>query len=397
MTSSRLVLEVDAACHKQQCESLFSFVGQESRTKKGNRYTSASAEAAACPQDPLRSLFLCLVIAGCWFVLSHGDPITAAEQPLPRAIVYAGMCDASAAVALDEHRFIVASDEDNTLRVYDRRIGGLPVARFDLSSFLKPQKKKNDAYRETDIEGAARLGDLIYWITSHGRNREGKQRPSRFRLFATKVSLAGGVVTLSPVGQPCVSLLDVLTDDPRLAAFDLSAAATRAPKSQAALNIEGLAATPDGRLLIGFRNPIPHRKALVVPLENPVQAIAGERPKLGTPLLINLEGRGIRSIDRHEKLGQYLITAGSYKAGGDFRLYLWDGTITKRPQPVKSVDFGKLGPEAIVVYPHQTAIQVLSDDGIRKIGGIACKEISDPTKRIFRDGWVRLPPVAKGR
>lgn len=311
-------------------------------------------------------------------------------------MIYADMCDASAAVALDETRFLVASDEDNTLRVYDRRIGGLPLARFDLSSFLKP-RKKDGAYRETDVEGAAQLGDRIYWITSHGRNRQGKQRPSRFRLFATKVSLAADAVTLQPVGQPCLNLLEALIADPRLAAFDLSAAASKAPKSKGALNIEGLAATPNGRLLIGFRNPIPRGKALIVPLENPGQAIRGERPKLGVPLLIDLDGLGIRSIGYHRAIEQYVIVSGSYKAGGDFRLYLWDGTTTKKPQRVKSVDFGKLGPEAIVVYPHQTTIQVLSDDGTRKIGGTACKNLSDPTKRIFRDGWVRLPSVEKGR
>jgi hypothetical protein len=31
------------------------------------------------------------------------------------------------------------------------------------------------------------------------------------------------------------------------------------------LNIEGLAATPDGQLLIGFRNPLSEGKALLLP------------------------------------------------------------------------------------------------------------------------------------
>ena len=48
----------------------------------------------------------------CTFFLSAS---VAAEQ-----IKYGGMCNASAAVALDAEHFIVADDEDNTLRIYDR-------------------------------------------------------------------------------------------------------------------------------------------------------------------------------------------------------------------------------------------------------------------------------------
>ena len=360
--------------------------------------TNSGAIRTGRAVSPLRSCLLFLFLAGvcCSFDQSninrcYGAPIAATEKPLPKTMNYAHMCDASAAVAIDEHRFLVANDEDNILRAYDRRFGGAPLASFDLASFLKPQKDKDGVYRETDVEGAAWLGKRIYWITSHGRNRKGKERPSRYRLFATKIELGGDTIQVHPVGKPCLTLLDSLLDDPRLKKFDLSTAATKSPKSQAALNIEGLAATPDGKLLIGFRNPIPHDKALVVPLENPAQAVAGEKPKLGAPRLIDLDGRGIRSIDYHKTLRQYVIVAGSYKSGGDFRLYLWDAATDNPPQHVKSVDFGKLGPEAIVVYPHQTAIQFLSDDGTRKIDGTACKDISDPMKRIFRDGWARLP------
>ena len=32
---------------------------------------------------------------------------------------------------------------------------------------------------EADIEGATRVQDRVYWITSHGANNDGEVRPSR--------------------------------------------------------------------------------------------------------------------------------------------------------------------------------------------------------------------------
>ena len=68
---------------------------------------------------------------------------------------------------------------------------------------------------EADLEGATRIGDDIYWITSHGQNKNGKNRPSRHRLFATAVAQKATTdfaqfVTLKGAEyffSPCVSFL----------------------------------------------------------------------------------------------------------------------------------------------------------------------------------------------
>lgn len=48
--------------------------------------------------------------------------------------LYHGMCDASAAVALDADNFVVANDEDNSLRIFRRgqpqAMAALPLARY---------------------------------------------------------------------------------------------------------------------------------------------------------------------------------------------------------------------------------------------------------------------------
>ena len=101
----------------------------------------------------------------------------------PVVLTYRGLCDASAAVALDADHFIVAGDEDNTLRVYRR---GRPesVREAPLASFLGSGDK------ESDLEAAAAVGSRIYWIASHGRNSKGKPRPERQRFFATDIDTA---------------------------------------------------------------------------------------------------------------------------------------------------------------------------------------------------------------
>ena len=292
---------------------------------------------------------------------------------------YTGLCDASAVVALDGDHFAVADDEDNVIRVYRREGGGRPVYSLELSGFLRTYGKS----REVDIEGAARLDDRLYWISSHGRNLEGHEAPNRQRFFATTGSVSNGVVDLRPVGQPYGWLLRDLLREPRLEPFHLWVAAALPPKAPGALNIEGLAATPQGHLLIGFRNPIPDRKALVVPLLNPAELIQGRPASFGDPLLLDLDGLGIRSMTAWGK--GYLIIAGAFGEGGRSRLYTWDGGPNK-PRWLRGIDLGGLNPEAISFRDsgHEESLYLVSDDGTVKIGKKECKRLKNPSLKRFR-------------
>jgi hypothetical protein len=214
------------------------------------------------------------------------------------------MCDASAAAAIDAGHFVVADDEDNVLRVFSRE-GGKALAEYDLSEFLGNSGKKKA--KEADLEGGAQIGTRTYWITSHGRNSKGKETPERQRLFATDVKFENGTFVVSHSGKPYNQLLDDLLSEPKLASYGLKAAGGTGTEIPGALNIEGLAATPENHLLIGFRNPIPGGKALMVPLLNPDEVLEGARSKFGKPIELDLGGLGIRSIGFHE--GRYVIIA----------------------------------------------------------------------------------------
>jgi hypothetical protein len=179
--------------------------------------------------------------------------------------------------------------------------------------------------------------------------------------------------------------------DPELSSLDLGAAAQRPPKSPNALNIEGLTATPAGGLLIGFRNPIPGGKALVVPIENPGDVVAGKaQARLGTPMRLPLGGLGIRSIEYAAGRGEYLIVAGPDGVQGPFRLYRWTGSPNDAPEEVPDVSFTGLQPEALIVYPDDAnTIEILSDDGTVDIHGVACKTLP-PDQQAFRSLRVTL-------
>ncbi len=305
------------------------------------------------------------------------DPVTAAETSIS---TYREMCDASAAVALDKDHFVVGDDELNVLRVY-RRGQPTSVAQIDLSKFLGTKASK-----ESDIEGAARVGDRIFWISSHGTNSDSEVQDRRRRFFATEL-VAGAIPAVRPVAKPYSRLVQDLASDAKLAKYGLAEATARPPKIKGALNIEGLADGGDGRLLIGFRNPLPGDKPLIVPLDNPGEMIQGGTARLGNPIELDLGGRGVRSIER---VGDaYLIVAGPYDAAGEFSLYRWSGKETDAAVPIEAPILNGLFPEALFAVVETGEVQILSDDGKAKVGARDCKD-APRAQQSFRS--VTLKP-----
>ena len=266
---------------------------------------------------------------------------------------YHGMCDASAAAALGEDLFVVANDERNQLKVY-RHGEAHPIEIIDLSAFLGTKIDK-----ESDLEGAATVGERIYWISSHGRNRQGEVQERRRRFFAT--DRIAGKQRIATAGRPYADLLDDIINADSHRAYDFRHAASLSPELPGAFNIEGLAATPDGELLIGLRNPVPRKMALLLHLRNPAEVIAGRRAIFGQPIELDLGGLAVRSV---ELVGlAYMIVAGPSGDAGHFALYQWSGDPRQAPLKLTHADFAKVRPEALFAVPGTRRIQLLSDDG----------------------------------
>ncbi len=328
----------------------------------------------------------------CVSTVAAAGPTVKDGPTLKPGPTYHGMCDASGAVAIDEERFVVANDEDNTLRVYHRDRPTEPLALCDISAHLEVDPSEP----ESDIEGSCMLDGRVYWITSHGRNKKDKLRESRHRLFCTEIRGRGDQATVVGVGKVFGGLLAALIDDPRYAKYGLAAASELAPKKEGAFNIEGLAATPGGQLLVAFRNPQPKGKALLARIENPKEIVeSGAKAKLGDPIELDLSdgGRplGIRSIEFDAATKRYWIIGGEFGSGDRFKLFEWSSQTGGKAMAVKSVDFGasEFNPEAILVYPGAKGrVQVLSDDGARKVDGVACKKLFDPKDQTFRTAFL---------
>ena len=335
-------------------------------------------------------------------------------------LVYRGTSDASAAVALAKDMFIVADDENNTLRVYKTTQGGLPLFSYDMTEFLGIEPK----HPEADIEGATKIGQRIYWITSHGRNKDGKTRPNRYRFFATTVKSQNGNVTIELVGKPCKTLIHDLVKFENMRYLRLDRA-TRfdagelpkkelrklAPKEEG-LNIEGLCASADGKTIyIGFRNPRPidrisqRAKAIIVPLKNPEAVLEKNRaPIFGEPILLDLAGLGIRSMEYSHFHKVYLIIAGTFDDSKKYAIYRWSGKKEKPPVLVRQLSQSDFSPEAMITFKNSEKFFALSDDGslhIKVDGAWECKEgefrkdgtcqnkyLIDPEKKTFRGIWL---------
>lgn len=306
-----------------------------------------------------------------------------------------GICDASGATALDDNSLIVANDEDNILRVYSANKSGAPLQIIDINDYFLNNPKK----KEVDIEAATELNGLIYWITSHGRNKKGKRKPLRHQFFANKITNLDQPL-LEQVGNSYTQLLfkDMFQDE-RLKDYELEKAEELAPKEEGGLNIEGLTATPNGELLIGFRNPIPRGKALILPLTNPLDLIQKDESEVhaifGNPIELDLGGLGIRSIEYWQDYKIYLIIAGAYDGSDEFAIYQWSGNCQDTPQKIELINLPvDFRPEAVLFYPNlKNQFQLLSDDGaIVRANSTECKEIEDENnpEKYFRSLWITV-------
>ncbi len=281
------------------------------------------------------------------------------------AFEYKGLCEASAGAFLDDKHFVVASDETNRLQLYERGKSDPIGSGIDLQAFT--------SFNKSDLEAAAAVGDTIYWISSHSLNSKGKDQDKRKVFFATAVVTIDGKPTLKPLGTVAKGLRDAL-----------AAAAGAKPDE---LNVEALAASPDGGLLIGLRSPVRGKSALVVPFKNPAAVVEqGAAPEFGKAVSIELEGGlGLRSMDMIPgREVRYVIIAGPVSDAAGFAAFVWKGPGGELKK-IEGIDLTGIRPEGAMVVPGQNLVQLLSDDG-----DICSDEDDPPAKRRFRSIDIEL-------
>lgn len=316
-------------------------------------------------------------------------------------VEFEGACDASGAVPIDDRHFAVADDEDSVLRIYDAVAGGPPTLRLDVGDAIelekkgkgkgkgkkkKKQSKARSKNAESDIEAAARIGDTAFFLTSHARTKTGKLDPNRFRFFATEVpSPTESGRTPHLVGEASRRLLDDMLLNEDIAALGLRDAARLPAKAEGSLNLEGMTATFDDKLFIGFRSPQPQGKGLVVTLRNPLGVVDGERASFEKPHLLPLDGLGVRALSSWH--GRYLLIAGATAGDRPSALYVWNGEDGVRRVP--GLDLRDFNPESFFTPEQGDEMLLLSDDGARVLHGEDCKRLKNSDEKRFRGLRIR--------
>jgi hypothetical protein len=337
---------------------------------------------------------------------------SAASANPAQTVFHSGFSDGSAAIALDNNYMVVGDDENNKLLVYDRNNSGLPVTSFDYSgvSGLHLTDLSGGVPREIDVEAVVKsinTSGRSYWLGSMSNQSTGNfsARPNRNRLFATDITGTGAATTISYVGD-YENLRDQLTSWGTTNNLGLSASAASGqdPKQIDGFNVEGMTFAPDNTTLyIGFRAPLQPTtnrvNALIAPIQN-FETWFGSgttsAPTFGSPILLNLGGRGIRDMYRMSS-NSYIIIAGDYDDAGNLAsaVYRWNGNANDAPTLVSGYDVSALNPEAILpLYSGSTLLtnqlQLVSDNGgvVFYNDGTAAKDLSTNAFKKFRSDFL---------
>jgi hypothetical protein len=398
---SAVITTVNAAAGQYRLD-----LGQPGNTTEGYANLTITVTDAGVPPANTSFVFK--------YGASRGDGLTDFDR------YHTGTSDASTTTAIDADFMLVADDEDQTIRVYDRDTTGAAVVAFDFTANLGLTDLSGGLPREVDIEGSTRNGNRIYWMGSHSNSSSGSNRPNRRRIFATDLSGTGAATTLTYVGR-----YDALRDD--LLAWDsgnghglganyfglTASAATGVIPESAALdgfNVEGLSFAPSSgtTAYIGFRAPLvpeatavgigTRTHALVIPITN-FDALVSGNPStgpatFGAPIRLNLGGKGVRSLTCNSN--GCLIVAGSADAMGQFSLYTWTGNPADAPVQ-RSGSLINLNPESIADIPagaitDTTVVQLVSDNGdtIWYNDGIISKDLPEVRHQKFRSDLVTV-------
>jgi hypothetical protein len=331
---------------------------------------------------------------------SPTDAVVDGASLLPGSGNYQRTCGGSGGVWVDATHFLDFDDETQVAFVYSQGVSGAPVQQQDISVAIGLTTSS-----EADLEDAARVGNRVYVVTSHARDKSGTLEASRYKLFA--LDLAGTVPTLSmKVAGVYSSLLPdmlnaanwVTPNAAILTALDNASQLSKptvtslAPKD-AGTNVEGLAALGDtGKLVIGFRNPRSGGDAILVTLLNADAVIGGAKARFGEAITMNLAGNGIRGMAWSAAHNAVLLISGPHDGGsGPFALWKWSGAAVDAPTKVQALTApAGAAPEAVVPYPGTKDVQVLFDMGTFQIEGNDCKNAST-SKQYFSDVIVHVP------
>lgn len=252
---------------------------------------------------------------------------------------FRGTPDASAAFAWEEG-FWVADDETGLLQFYRLEPDAEPLRTLDLPGAGK---------EEADWEACAVEDGDLWLCGSMGRDKKGRRRREREVLLLWQDFPKGPV-------RARKALVDLLAEAHR--EWGLDKACRHPVKDPRGLNVEGLALHPQGGLLFGLRSPLWRGQAMLLLLRNPRSVVEGGEADWGPPLLWDLGGLGIRSLENAP--GGWWVLAGSPTAGDSRQLWF----VPQASKPRLMLDLGPgWNGEGLAWSERHQGLLILSDDG----------------------------------
>jgi hypothetical protein len=314
--------------------------------------------------------------------------------PVLASSTYTYTADGSAGVWAGDH-FINFDDETNIARLYKAGVSSSPITSWNLT--------KNLALRnEADFEDAARIGNDVLLITSHARNKDGVYESDRYRLARLTVNGSGASTSLSVAGytktlvqnivdstkwkQPDAEVINLIKQRTQLGTTTVP---NLAPKVDG-FNIEGIGQLPGttARVAIGLRNPLINNQAIVITLENPLDAATGKTPVFGQAIRLDLGGLGIRAMTWSATDNMMYIVAGHTTSESGFYLYRWNGQPGAAAEYLMPVSYSGGGSiEAILPHEGTNTLRLLVDEGAVLINGTENKALPTAEQR-FHDVLV---------
>ncbi len=325
---------------------------------------------------------------------------------------HTGYSDASAAIALDDDFMVMADDEKNNLYVVNRKQSGLPVKTYYFGDLLGLTDGSPGDYKEVDVESCVRsrtIANRVYWLGSMSNaGSSNVYKVNSNKLFSTTITGTSTSTSFSVTGYYSnLRQRLIIWGDANGYNFTSSTASGHDAKTIDGFNVEGMTIAPDNTTLyIGFRAPLVptanRTNAVIAPLLNFESwynnGSPSGNPVFGSPIELNLGGRGIRDMVRLSN-GVFIIVAGNYDntpvVGA---IYKWTGIATDVPVQVPTMDISTLNAEACVEINENSQLalnklQIISDNGSYEFynDGTQAKDLSEDNYKKYRSDIITAP------
>lgn len=258
----------------------------------------------------------------------------------------------SGATTLPDGKVLIVEDENsNALKLLSIEADGkvTEIGRPEMSKKIKKTLKKDIE----DLEAVTSNENIIYAITSHSRNKNGKQKGSREQLV--RMEYENGKITSLHVYSRLAQVLH--NSFPKL--FEDNLFHTQG------IDIEGLCFDGSSQsLFVAFRSPLFGAKAVIIGITNPEAIFKGEAIELSEPMFLDLNSQGIRDITYDTQKNGFWIIAGSKGAREErFELWFWDRKNYQLYAIGNQPDIGYAEGITVVKKFGQTNLLIVQDNG----------------------------------